>query len=119
MHLMEHRGWRSKVDERVARRRMQWLAGLFFVLAFCAPALRWQHKLVRQYAGNECAGTCESPSAILRPSLEILETAVGEMTLDKWKASPAIRTEADGIFARSSATWRPPCRRCWQPRCRT
>ncbi len=36
------------------------------------------------------------PSAILRPSLEILHTALGEMSTDKWKASAAIRTEADG-----------------------
>ena len=98
MHLLEHRGWRRKVDERVARPEdAMALRASFFVLAFCAPALA----LAAQTSSGNTPGTnapahANPPSAILRPSLEILETAVGEMTLDKWKASPAIRTEADG-----------------------
>jgi hypothetical protein len=98
MHLMEHRGWRRKVDERVARPEdAMALRACFFVLALCAPAMA----LAGQTSSGNTPGTdapvhANSPSAILRPSLEILETAVGEMTLDKWKASPAIRTEADG-----------------------
>jgi hypothetical protein len=46
--------------------------------------------------GTNAPAHANPPSAILRPSLEILQTAIGEMTLDKWKASPAVRTEADG-----------------------
>ena len=73
------------------------LRACFFVLALCAPAMA----LAGQTSSGNTPGTnapahANPPSAILRPSLEILETAVGEMTLDKWKASPAIRTEADG-----------------------
>ena len=67
------------------------------VLALCAPAMA----LAGQTSSGNTPGTnapahANSPSAILRPSLDILKTAIGEMTLDKWKASPAVRTEADG-----------------------
>ena len=67
------------------------------VLALCAPAMA----LAGQTSSGNTPGTnapahANSPSAILRPSLDILKTAIGEMTLDKWKASPGIRTEADG-----------------------
>jgi hypothetical protein len=73
------------------------LRASFFVLAVCAPAMA----LAGQTSSRNTPGTnppahANPPSAILRPSLEILQTAIGEMTLDKWKASPAIRTEADG-----------------------
>jgi hypothetical protein len=73
------------------------LRASFFVLAVCAPAMA----LAGQTASGNTPGTnapahANPPSAILRPSLEILQTAIGEMTLDKWKASPAVRTEADG-----------------------
>jgi hypothetical protein len=35
------------------------------------------------------------PSVTLQPSLDVLKQALSEMSIDKWKASPAIRTEAD------------------------
>ena len=73
------------------------LRACFFVLALCAPAMA----LAGQTSSGNTPGTnapahANPPSAILRPSLEMLQTAVGDMTLDRWKASPAIRTEADG-----------------------
>jgi hypothetical protein len=69
----------------------------FFVLAVCAPAMALAGQTSsRNTPGTNAPAHANPPSAILRPSLEILETAVGEATLDKWKASPAIRTEADG-----------------------
>ena len=98
MHLMEHRGWRRKADERVARPEdAMALRASVLVLALCAPAIA----LAGQTSSGNTPGTnlpahANPPSAILRPSLEILQTAMGEMTLDRWKASPAIRTEADG-----------------------
>lgn len=46
--------------------------------------------------GTDPPAHANPPSAILRPSLDILHTALGEMSVDKWKASSAIRTEADG-----------------------
>jgi hypothetical protein len=98
MHLMEHRGWRRKADERVARPEdAMALRASVLVLALCAPAMA----LAGQTSSGNTPGTnlpahANPPSAILRPSLEILQTAMGEMTLDRWKASPAIRTEADG-----------------------
>jgi len=36
------------------------------------------------------------PSATLQPSLDVLKQALAQISTDKWKASPAIRTEADG-----------------------
>jgi hypothetical protein len=36
------------------------------------------------------------PSATLQPSLDVLKQALAGISTDKWKASPAIRTEADG-----------------------
>jgi hypothetical protein len=36
------------------------------------------------------------PSVTLQPSLDVLKQALSQMSIDKWKASTAIRTEADG-----------------------
>ena len=73
------------------------LRASFLVLAFCAPALALAAQISsRNTPGTNAPAHANSPSAILRPSLDILKTAIGEMTLDKWKASPAVRTEADG-----------------------
>ncbi len=35
-----------------------------------------------------------APSATLQPSLDVMKQALAGMTVDRWKASPAIRTEA-------------------------
>ena len=73
------------------------LRASFLVVALCAPAMA----LAAQTPPGNLPATnqpvrANPPSAILRPSLDILHTALGQMALDKWKASPAIRTEADG-----------------------
>ena len=84
----------------------------FFVLAVCAPAMALAGQTSsRNTHGTNAPAHANPPSAILRPSLEILQTAIGEMTLDKWKASPAVRTEADGNLRsvqRDLASTQPP-----------
>lgn len=102
MHLMEHRGKRRKADERAARpEEAMTLRASFFVLALCAAAMALPAQAPSGNTPGHMPGTdppshANPPSAILRPSLDILHTALGEMTLDKWRASSAIRTEADG-----------------------
>ena len=73
------------------------LRGLFF----CFGPLRAGHgagstnPIGLQHAGEPIPRPhANPPSAILQPSLDILHTALGEMAVDKWKASSAIRTEA-------------------------
>jgi len=47
-------------------------------------------------AGSTPAVRAALPSATLQPALDVLKQALGQMTIDKWKASVAIRTEAEG-----------------------
>jgi hypothetical protein len=44
---------------------------------------------------NSNPPTVTPPSATLQPSLDVLKQALAGISTDKWKASPAIRTEAD------------------------
>ena len=90
------------------------LRASFFLLALCAPAT----VLAGQTPSGNMPGTISNspakanslpgsapaadpvshvnpPSAVLRPSMEILHTALGQLTIDGWKASAAIRSEAD------------------------
>jgi hypothetical protein len=90
------------------------LRASFFLLALCAPAM----VLAGQPPSGNQPGTISNsparantpsgapasdppahanpPSAVLRPSLDMLHTALGNLSIDGWKASAAIRTEADG-----------------------
>ena len=75
--------------------RMQWLCGpRFSFWLFLRRPWRW-HK-PHPATPRDRLHSGHTASAILQPSLEILHTALSEINLDKWKASPAIRTEADG-----------------------
>jgi hypothetical protein len=72
-----------------------------FFMALCAPAIL----LAQQTPGNVQSVQNASatpaphpalPSATVQPSLDVLKQALATMNIEKWKASPAIRTEADG-----------------------
>jgi hypothetical protein len=72
------------------------LRGSSFVLTLFAPAMALAAQTPSVNTPTDPPAHAYAPSAILRPSLDILHTALGEMSVDKWKASPAMRTEADG-----------------------
>jgi hypothetical protein len=71
----------------------------FFLLAVCGPgiALMGQNQTGMNAVPGPTSATAAKatpPSATLRPSLDVLKTAVGQLRIDKWKASGPIRDEA-------------------------
>lgn len=71
----------------------------FFLLAMCWPgmALAGQNAPVAnniQGPDSATADRATPPSATLRPSLDVLKTSLGQLKIDKWKASGPIRDEA-------------------------
>jgi hypothetical protein len=68
------------------------------VLALCAPGLPLaaQNSIAANTApSNQApAASVALPSATLRPSLDVLRTALSSVHIDRWKASNAIRDEA-------------------------
>lgn len=70
-----------------------------FLMALCAPAVLAQQTPSVQNTPNSTAAPAPRPalpSATMQPSLDVLKQALGTVNLDKWKASTAIKTEADG-----------------------
>lgn len=56
------------------------------------------------------------PSDTLQPSLEILKQAIGTVKVEKWKASPAIRNEAESNAASIQRDLESTLPLLWQPR---
>lgn len=73
------------------------LRASFLLLAFSAPGvvLAAQGPSTAGPGTNSNPPTGTPPSATLRPSMDVLKQAIAGISTDKWKASPAIRTEAD------------------------
>jgi hypothetical protein len=72
--------------------------GSFFLLALYAPGmlLAAQTPAANMQQTNATAPLRPSPpSTVVQPSLEILKQALGAVNLEKWKASNAIRDEAN------------------------
>jgi hypothetical protein len=69
-----------------------------FLLALCTPGIALFGQTTSNVQGTNPAPVVRAnpPSAAVQPSLDILKQALGEINLDKWKASTAIRTEAVG-----------------------
>jgi hypothetical protein len=74
------------------------LRASIFLLALCAPGM----VLAAQTPTGNVQATPSAPvvrptapSATLQPSLDVLKQALADVSIDKWKASAAIRTEAD------------------------
>ena len=73
------------------------LRSSIFIVALCTPVAVLAGQSPTPYGTNTtAAATAPLPSATLQPSLDVLKQALAQMSIDKWKASPAIRTEADG-----------------------
>jgi hypothetical protein len=75
-----------------------------FSLALCAPGILLAAQTpaggLPPTSPTTSAATTSSaapvaPSATLQPSLDVVKQAVAGMTVDRWKASPAIRNEAE------------------------
>jgi hypothetical protein len=71
----------------------------FFLLALCGPgiALMGQNQPGTSNVEGQApavAATSNLPSATLRPSLDVLKTALVQLKIDKWKASAPIKDEA-------------------------
>ena len=68
----------------------------FFVLAVCAPgiALMGQNQPGTNGPTSAAVVRATPPSATLRPSLDVLKTALVQLKIDKWKASNPIKDEA-------------------------
>jgi len=81
------------------------LRASFFLVAFFAPitvlAAQPPSSGARATGTNAPATNTNAPaqatppSATLQPALDVLKQALAGMNIDKWKASPAIRSEAD------------------------
>ena len=70
-----------------------------FLMALCSPAVLAQQTPSVQSTPNSTASPAPRPalpSVTMQPSLDVLKQALGTVNLDKWKASTAIKTEADG-----------------------
>jgi hypothetical protein len=69
-----------------------------FFMALCAPAML----LAQPASGNAPSANAAPaprpalPSATMQPTLDVLKGALSTINLDKWKASTAIKAEADG-----------------------
>ncbi len=68
------------------------------LLVFCGPFLTAQTNpapVSPRIPAAAAGASLSSPSATLRPSLEVLNTALREISVERWKGSAAIRGEAD------------------------
>jgi hypothetical protein len=67
-----------------------------FLLALCGPGMFLSGQTV---APTSPAANVDLPSQTMQPSLDVLKQALGMMKTDKWKASAAVRGEADTNLA--------------------
>ena len=68
-----------------------------FLLAVCWPGIALAGQTAPATSAAPAPVTrmnATPPSATLRPALDVLKTAVGQLKIDKWKASGPIRDEA-------------------------
>jgi len=77
-----------------------------FFLVFCGPRVALAGQAGGQSAGeapvtptattsSRAAANAALPSATLQPSLEALQTALGEVRVDRWKGPGAMKSEAE------------------------
>ena len=67
-----------------------------FVLAQPTPSNTQTPQSTNAAPATAAASRPPLPSATMQPSLDVLKQALGAINLDKWKASTAIKSEADG-----------------------
>jgi hypothetical protein len=101
LHLISlYFDWRRTLprQNKPARDKATILWGAWIVLLF-TPVARLEGQNAA-YAGGAPPGAAASgpraaaPSAILEPALEVLKQAIAETNTDRWKASGAVRDEA-------------------------
>jgi hypothetical protein len=78
------------LDKTFARGRAVVGLNAVAILAFCGSGVA-----LAQAMAPAVATKASPPSAILRPSLDVLKQAIAEASPEKWKASAEVRSEAE------------------------